>query len=260
MKVTVLGRGFMGATHVKAWASVPGVTLVDTEAEADAVDICLPTDMHAPATIAALRAGKHVLVEKPMALDFASAESMRSVADEVGRTLMVGQVLRFVPAYRALAEWMKGRKIESAIFRRQCGVPAWNGWFRDFARSGGPVLDLLIHDMDFCISLWGMPKWVRGTELHYPGIGRVVIEGGWHDSPDYPFSMEFVVEAEDGTLARKNVEVEDAFEAELKYFTDCVQQGKEPEFCPPAQSAQAVALARFILESRENNGKVVRTS
>ena len=125
--------------------------------------------MHASATIAALQAGKHVLVEKPMALDFASAESMRLAARQAGRTLMVAHVLRFIPAYRALAEWMKGRKIESAIFRRQCGVPAWNGWFRDFARSGGPVLDLLIHDMDFCISLWGMPESVCGTELHYPG-------------------------------------------------------------------------------------------
>ena len=91
-------------------------------------------------------------------------------------------------------------------------------------------------------------------------MGHVVIEGGWHESPDYPFSMDFAVTAADGAFARQNIEVEDAFEAELKYFTDCVQQGKEPEFCPPGQSAQAVALARLIRESRENNDTVVRTS
>ena len=65
--------------------------------EIDAVDICLPTDLHADAAVAALRAGKHVLVEKPMALDGRAADRMAEEAERRNRTLMTAQVLRFWP-------------------------------------------------------------------------------------------------------------------------------------------------------------------
>ncbi len=70
----------------------------------DAVDICLPTDLHEPVAVAALRAGKHVLVEKPMALDGAAAERMIDEATHQGRILMTAQVLRFMGPYLALEE------------------------------------------------------------------------------------------------------------------------------------------------------------
>ncbi|HVW85966.1 MAG TPA: Gfo/Idh/MocA family oxidoreductase, partial [Bryobacteraceae bacterium] len=66
----------------------------------DAIDLCVPTDQHAPLAIAALRAGKHVFLEKPMALDPSGADAVRRAAEESGRVLMVGHVLRFSPAYR----------------------------------------------------------------------------------------------------------------------------------------------------------------
>jgi len=316
MNVAVLGLGFMGATHVKAWGSVKGATLagimssdaaklagdlrmvrgnlggdlqrVDfagarkfalvesalADPAIEAVDICLPTDLHAPVATAALNAGKHVLVEKPMALDFESARAVCAAAERADRVLMAGQVLRFIPAYRTLADWLKSRKIESALFQRRCGLPAWSGWLSDAARSGGAVLDLLIHDIDFCISVWGMPEAVRATgsndagvdlfhaELLYPAIGPIVIEGGWHQPWDFPFSMEYAVTAGGATCewSSENGDNFDPFAAELQYFADCVNSGAAPDFCPPRQSALSVALARFILESREANGATVRTS
>ena len=66
----------------------------------DAVDICLPTDRHAPVALEALRAGKHVLVEKPMALDGETADRMIAEAARNKRVLMTAQVLRFFPAYQ----------------------------------------------------------------------------------------------------------------------------------------------------------------
>jgi predicted dehydrogenase len=332
VKVAVLGLGFMGAAHVKAWgARLAGVmssnpakrsgdlsdvggnlglagerfdfsairrfdSVEDALADPtiDAVDICLPTDLHASVAIAALRAGKHVLVEKPMALDAATAQSMCAAAERAGRILMAGHVLRFIPAYQALKDILWGRasalqpgfrpapRIASAIFRRDCAEPSWSGWLPDRARSGGPALDLLIHDIDYCISLWGMPESVTAiahtpgelieARLFYPNLGPVDIAGGWHAEEGYPFSMGFTVTTDAGvcewthpakSLKLNGAEIplpeEDPFAAELGYFADCVTANRQPDLCPPQQSAQAVALARFILESRNNNGKIVRT-
>lgn len=256
----------------------------------DAVDICLPTDKHALVAAAALRAGKHVLVEKPIALDVSGAEALIRQAEAAGRILMAGQVLRFVPAYAKLAERLKtAGPVRSAFFRRRCAAPAWSKWLADPARSGGGVFDLLIHDADYCVAQWGMPEWVRASgyddmpagvdilhaELHYPGMGPVIVTGGWHHPKSYPFSMEFTVTAgaatfewpfgaptlrefgSDGAETAHDLGAADAFQAELEYFAGCVRDGRQPDFCPPRQSAQAVALMRFMLESRSRNGEVV---
>jgi predicted dehydrogenase len=325
MNVAVLGLGFMGSTHVKAWRSVPGARLaavmsssetklagdltsiegnlgstgemmdfngvrkyrsldaVLADPDVDAVDVCLPTDEHARVAIASLRAGRHVLVEKPLALDFAGAGEVIAEAERSARMLMAGQVLRFVPAYRLLGRALQtAGPVRSASFRRRCAAPSWSRWLSDPARSGGGVFDLLIHDADYCISLWGLPARVRATgyedmasgidvihaELIYPGMGPVILTGGWHHPKSYPFSMEFTVVAEnstfewssvagdfrqysrDGSASRQELASDDPFAAELAYFTECVREGKKPDFCPPAQSAQAVALMRFLLSSR----------
>ncbi len=181
--------------------------------DVDAVDICLPTDQHAPAALAALRAGKHVLVEKPMALDGADADRMLAEARKSGRVLMTGQVLRFIGAYqqdgRAGEVRMRWDRCARRCFRRRCAAPAWSKWLADPAKSGGGVFDLLIHDVDYCVHLLGKPAAVSATgyenlprgidvisaEFHYPSIGSVVITGGWHHPKSYPFSMEFTIVA-----------------------------------------------------------------
>jgi predicted dehydrogenase len=334
MNVAVLGLGFMGSTHVKAWQSVPGARLaavmssnerklagdltsiegnlgggtgdmmdftdvrkyrsVDAalaDPDLDAIDICLPTDQHAPTAIAALRAGRHVLVEKPLALDFAGASEVVAQAEQSARTLMAGQVLRFVPAYRLLTRELEtAGPVRSAFFRRRCAAPAWSRWLGDPARSGGGVFDLLIHDADYCVSLWGMPDRVRASgyedmaagidvihaELMYPGMGPVILTGGWHHPKSYPFSMEFTVVSEkstfewssgagaflqysrDGNMYQREPGDADPFAAELAYFTGCVREGRKPDFCPPVQSALAVALMRLILTSRGRCAEEIR--
>lgn len=260
--------------------------------EIDIVDICLPTDQHVATTSAALKAGKHVLTEKPVALDSASAESLCREAEECGRLLMAAHVLRFFPAYEELARSMGhgAAPLRSALFRRRCAAPVWSPWLRDPARSGGAVMDLLIHDADYCISLWGMPEAVharghrdlaRGidvihADLIYPDRGPVVISGGWHHPESYPFSMEFTVTSdaatfewssgssdlrrygEDGAAQSVALSEKDAFTSELEYFCDCVETGRQPERCPPAQSAQAVSLIEKMVESRDKNGAIIR--
>ena len=257
----------------------------------DAVDICLPTDRHAPVAIDALRAGKHVLVEKPMALDGESADRMIAEAERSGRLLMTAQVLRFLPSYAAAAEIVRSARlgaVRSAIFRRRCAAPAWTKWLSDAGQSGGGVFDLLIHDVDYCIHLFGAPAAVsaagyedmpRGIDIivaqfHYPHLD-VAITGGWHHPKAYPFSAEFTVVADGGTLEYNTggrpltlyqpdgvdtavtVEDRDGFAAELEYFAACAAGGSEPVRCPPRESAMAVRLALKMLESRSKNGERV---
>lgn len=332
MKIGVLGLGFMGSTHLKAWKQIPGVELAAVASDVpqaltgdlsgvqgnvggpgekmdfsrvakysdplqaardpnlDAVDICLPTHLHTEVAIAALRAGKHVLVEKPMALTGEEADQIVAEAKKTGRILMAAQVLRFIPAYRTTAEMVRGGRlgpIRSAFFRRRCAAPAWSAWLSNKEVSGGGVFDLLIHDVDFCLQLFGKPEAVsavgyedlpRGidwitAQLHYPAIGAVVISGGWHHPKAYPFSMEYTVVGDRGTvefnssgtpptLYREDGGEEklplveaDGYQAEIEYFAECCRGGRPPAFCPPEESAVAVKLTKLLASARVKNGE-----
>lgn len=258
--------------------------------EIDVVDICLPTDRHAPAATAALRAGKHVLTEKPISLDVPTSEALVRESEASGRILMAAHVLRFFPAYEKLTACVRANGIvRSALFRRRCAAPAWSPWMKDPSKSGGGIMDLLIHDADFCISLLGMPQAVRArgyrdlprgidvihADLIYANQGPVIVSGGWHHPNSYPFSMEFTVTTdgatfdwsgttsdfrsygENGESKSLPLEEKDGFAAELTYFAECVANNTQPERCPPAQSVQAVALIEKMVESREKNGAIV---
>ena len=153
--------------------------------------------MHAAVAIEAMRAGKHVLVEKPMALDGRSADQMVAEAQKSGRVLMTAQVLRFFPEYVALRGAVTQGQlglVRSAVFRRRCAAPAWGRWLKDPEKSGGGVFDLLIHDIDIALHLFGAPESLSATgyedysngidvihaEMFYSHGGVVLISGGWH--------------------------------------------------------------------------------
>ena len=330
MNVAVLGLGFMGSTHLKAWRAVdanvaaifssderklagdlsaiqgnlggPGekydfsrvrkFTALEPLLEddsIDAVDICLPTHMHAEVAIEAMRSGKHVLVEKPMALDGPSADAMIEAARKHNRVLMSAQVLRFMPVYEVLREALCGGDLGAArhaTFRRRCAAPAWSTWLGDPVKSGGGVFDLLIHDVDMCLHLFGNPESVSATgysapkngvdvitgELHYPGRGTVVVSGGWHHPKAYPFSMGYTVVADkgtieynsdgagptlyklDGTSQALNAPEKDGYRAEIEAFVNACRTGRAPAICPPEESAAAVRLTRQMVDARNENG------
>jgi len=263
------------------------------DSQVEAVDICLPTNLHASVAIDALRAGKHVLVEKPMALDVSEARHMIREARHHDRVLMVAHVLRFFQMYNVLADTLSSGRLgvaRSATFRRRCAAPGWGGWLSDPAQSGGGVFDLLIHDVYMALHLFGRPDTVSATghealssgvdvitaELHYPDRRTVVISGGWHHPKSHPFSMEYTVVADGGTVecstagrvptlytADGRTEVlpmkdADGYVMEIEYFLTCCREGKQPELCPPQESADAVALARCLLDARSRNGEKIR--
>ena len=130
----------------------------------DLIDICLPTALHAPAAIAALSAGKHVLCEKPIALKAAEGIAMVEAANKAGRMLMIGHVLPFVPEYRFAYDAITGGaygRFKGGHFKRIISDPLWMPRFYDPAVIGGPMLDLHVHDAHFIRLTCGMPRTVQ---------------------------------------------------------------------------------------------------
>jgi predicted dehydrogenase len=150
-------------------ARYPDASRLIAEAEVDVVDVCLPSFLHADYTIRALEAGRHVLCEKPMALNLADADRMIAAAGSAGRQLMIAQCVRFWPEYRYLRQCTRlgtyGKLLSLSLYRI-AGRPigwSWQDWYLDPARSGGALYDLHIHDVDFVNDLLGLPDTLQAT-------------------------------------------------------------------------------------------------
>jgi len=126
----------------------------------DVIDVCLPPGLHADVTVAALKAGKHVFCEKPIALTEADARRMVAAARAADRQLLVGHVLPFMPeyafAYRTIRDGRYG-KLLGGNFKRIIADPLWLPNYYKADKIGGPLLDLHIHDAHFIRLAFGMP-------------------------------------------------------------------------------------------------------
>jgi predicted dehydrogenase len=147
-----------------------------------AVSIALPNFLHAPVAIDALKAGKHVLCEKPLALNAEQAEEMVRQARARGLTLMVNFNYRF-----GEAAWMIHQAIEAGAlgdiyyarttWLRNRGIPGIGGWFTSKKLSGGGALiDLGVHRLDLALWYMGYPKPVSVTGATYGAFGKALAE------------------------------------------------------------------------------------
>ena len=165
--------GIVTRTPAKAEPyAVPSWTDLDaalSHSAADAVYIATPVFLHAPQTIAALRAGKHVLCEKPMALHYAEALAMQQAAIETGRTLGVAYYRRMYPKVARAKELMESGAIGRPVFA-EATAHDWfypadgpRAWLVDPARAGGgPLYDTASHRIDLMNYLFGQPIRVSG--------------------------------------------------------------------------------------------------
>lgn len=135
--------------------------------EIDFVSVCLPNYLHAPVTIEALKAGKHVHCEKPMTINEANAQEMLRVSKETNKKLMIGLNNRFTPYAMYVRDYIKQGNLGNIYFakcgwRRRNGLPH-SGWFSDKSQSGGGALiDLGVHFIDLVMHY-----------MNYPGIKSV---------------------------------------------------------------------------------------
>ena len=162
--------GFVDLDGVKKYDSLDALL---ADPDIDMVDICNPNHLHAETAVAALNAGKHVLVEKAIALKPADADAMLAAAKSAGKLLMVAHVLPFFPEFRYAAEVVRSGKygkLVAAHFTRVISRPDWSAEMADPAKSGGPAVDLHIHDTHFIGLLCGVPSAVFATGAVHDGV------------------------------------------------------------------------------------------
>jgi len=163
----------------------------------DVVFVCTPTYLHAELSTLALQAGCHVFCEKPMALQPELCQQMITVANDTGKFLMIGQVLRFWPEYVYLKELCETRKygpLRALSMTRVGGVSTgWQGWYLDERRGGMQIFDRHIHDSDAVLWILGQPRAVQsyGFSLDPHTAGGIN-----HSFTHYDFGPELLVSAE----------------------------------------------------------------
>lgn len=159
--------------------------------EIDLVHVCLPTEQHERVAIESLRAGKHVLVEKPIAIELDAAERMLACARETGKLLMVAQVLPFFPEFRWARDCVHSQRygrLLGASFRRVIAPPGWSQDISDFRKLGGWGIDLHIHDNHYIGLLCGIPRKVFSRGLLREGLVNHVCTQYLYDDPDLTVS------------------------------------------------------------------------
>jgi predicted dehydrogenase len=147
------------------------------EAGLDAVSVALPNYLHAPVAIAALRAGLHVLTEKPMAINAREAEEMLQAARQADRKLMVHFNYRFSAPSQFLKRYVDEGNLGRIYYAhtrwlRARGIPNLGGWFGQKSKSGGgPLIDLGVHRLDLALWLMGYPRAISVSAATYDLLG-----------------------------------------------------------------------------------------
>lgn len=187
VRIGLAGYGFVGRLHLAAFAALDDAEVVAVagrgdapdgvrlhldpldlinDPEVDAVVIALPTTLHMQVATAAVGLGKPVLVEKPMSLDLAEATEFAAVVESSGVPVQVAQVLRHTEQSVELAQLLRSDDFGAPVdltFSRECAAPDWSDWSLDPEQSGGALYDLMIHDLDFIHSVYGMPESVSAV-------------------------------------------------------------------------------------------------
>ena len=211
----------IAASSVRRYAD--GLELI-SDPDVHVIDVCVPTPGHLPVGLAALRSGKHVLLEKPLARTYAQARELVDAATAhaaKGGVSMVAMCMRFWPGW----DWLKvavedGRfgRVRAASFRRVASHPG-GPFYSSGEAAGGAALDLHVHDSDFVRHLFGEPTDVSshgytkltGAVDHIdttyrfatgPGAGALIkAEGCWVMAPGFGFNMQYTVNFENATAS-----------------------------------------------------------
>jgi predicted dehydrogenase len=145
--------------------------------EVDAVSVCTPNFLHMQPTIDALEAGKHVLVEKPLAMNATEGKAMVDAAKRTGKKLQVGLMTRFQSPAQALKRFIDAGEMGEiyfarAVAMRRRGIPGWGVFTQKDKQGGGPLIDIGVHILDLTLWLMGHPKPTFCSGQTYAKFGK----------------------------------------------------------------------------------------
>ncbi len=324
VRVGIIGLGTMGRQHAEAYQQMDDVQISVVydhhleRAEAFAqefgatmarnideflqgceiVDICTPTYRHAEHALAAIEAGKAVVCEKPLARTLQECERIVEAVRQHNTLFMPAHVLRFFPEYRTAHQMVKAGAlgtIAAVRMRRGGDFPLTKSdWYADFDKSGGIIMDLIIHDLDWVRWTLGEVERVYARSLTFRNLphldytlvtmrlrsGAIAhIEGTWCDPSGFRVSFEIcgdagMVEYDSAQMVALRVArrveggqaggvevpespaVQNPYYLELRHFIDCYRTGNPPEISVE-DGFEAVRLTLAAIESART-GKVVR--
>src|SRR4051794_32219495 len=224
IRVGIIGGGWPGGAHARGYKEAGGFKVVAVadlipsrrkalmeltgatreyaeamelvaDKEIELVSVCLPTYLHAPVTIAALKSGKHVLCEKPPTLNVKEAKKIEAAATKGKKVVMYSVQRRFGggkqaakqaidkgyagDVYHARASWMRTR-----------GIPIGTGWFTDKSKSGGGALiDIGVHMLDLSWYLLGQPKPLSAFGVTHQKFRSLIAAEKTFDVEDSAFAL-----------------------------------------------------------------------
>ncbi len=263
--------------------------------EVDLVDLCVPTPLHVPQAVSALRSGKHVICEKPLARNGAQAREILKAAQAAKGFFMPAMCMRFWPGWSWLRQAVQENaygKVLAARFRRVSEPPGWSrdSYFKG-DQSGGALLDLHIHDTDFVQFLFGRPLSVYSsgvtkfsgavdhviTQYQVKGGAVVHAEGTWIMNQGHGFNMAYTLTFERATvdfdLSRGaeplrvfeegkgaqplKCEGSDGYVGELTHMVESILKGTPPSTVTGADGCSAVEICEAE-EQSVKTGQVVK--
>ncbi len=245
IKICIVGTGGIGTVHYNNYLHIEGcevVALVDKSdtadvkakewklplfstisemvgaVDVDVIDICTPTFLHKGHVMLGLKAGKDIIVEKPLALCSVDVSEIFALADSVNKNVYVAHVLQFTKEINELRQLVQSKKygrVLDAQFERMTACPKWvsGGWLFDKEKSGLLPFDLHIHDLDVIVSLFGEPTntVVSSSKredanfedhyrifYHYENF-NVVAQASWFHA-NFPFTVKWRVVFENAVL------------------------------------------------------------
>ena len=325
IRVGLLGAGSIAAIHSEAYQEIEGARVVavadvnhaaadrlaqEHQARAyyeieslledrrvDMVDVCLPTFLHERTVVRAAEARKHVLCEKPIGRSLEEVDRMITAVRQAGVHAMVAQSTRFWPQFVVIKELLDlgelGRPLMATATR--LSIPKW-GWFKDPQLSGGALLDLLVHDLDYFFHIFGKPQSVYAVGLTSETGAwdevvavldyvdkKAIAEASYLMPARFPFVMSFrllgdrgyVEYRHQGELLEQTVPEtrfvlylagkppaslpcsdRDGYAGEIEYFVNCLVQDKPPEIAT-LEEARTVLQIALAAERSLEIGQVV---
>lgn len=206
VKVGIVGLGAIGSIHADAYHAASGAEIAaicdisDTrlaeignkynvkqrfkdyrdllKTDLDAVSICVGNALHRKVAVAALKAGKHILLEKPMAMNAGEAAAIIAAGKKAKKIIQIGMVRRQAPEVKVVRDYVqKGLfgniyHLRTVLIRRR-GIPGLGGWFTTKSASGGgPLIDVGVHWFDAAMHISGLWKPTRVSAMNYAKFGR----------------------------------------------------------------------------------------